>query len=305
MNQIDELRQLLTVRDFIRYGVSSMRKAGVFFGHGSDNALDEATNLVLHALNMPHDMPGHFMDSALIDDEKEVIRGYFQRRIQERIPAAYITNEAWFAGHSFYVDENVLVPRSPIGELIEHHFEPWLERDNVYSILDMCTGSGCIAIACAHAFPETSVDAVDISDAAIAIANRNVKEHGLPEQVSVIKSDLFKNLSGRTYDLIVSNPPYVDLAEMNALPEEFRREPELGLASGNDGLDATRVILREAADHLNDNGILIVEVGASDEALERAFPEVPFTWIEFERGGSGVFVLSKAQLQDYAECFNS
>lgn len=295
-NVIDEL---VTVRDFIRFGVSLFNAEGIYFGHGTDNALDEATALTLYALHLPHDMPGHFMEAALTQDEKSDVIDLFERRVSERVPAAYLTHEAWFAGFRFYVDHRVLVPRSPIAELISAQFEPWVESDQINSVLDLCTGSACIAIACAYSLPQAEVDAVDISEEALAVAEINLDQHDMHDQVNLMKSDLFSALAGKKYDLIVTNPPYVDADEMSLLPEEFRHEPVLGLASGDQGLDAISLILKQAADHLNLGGVLIAEVGASEEALMRKYPQVPFFWFEFEHGGSGVFMLSYDQLRDH------
>ncbi|MDH5232595.1 MAG: 50S ribosomal protein L3 N(5)-glutamine methyltransferase [Gammaproteobacteria bacterium] len=291
--------ELLNIRDFIRYGMSQFQAHDLFFGHGTDNALDEATSLVLHSLKMPHDLPGHFMDARLTADEKQVIIELFSQRIEQRLPAAYLTHEAWFCGLRFYVDERVLVPRSPIAELIEKQFTPWVESEQVSRILDLCTGSGCIAIACAYAFEQAEVDAVDISKDALDVAQINIEQHELTNIVNPVESDLFNNLPAQQqYQLIVSNPPYVDQAELDAMPKEFHREPRLGLAAGDDGLDIAHRILAEAADYLSDDGVLIVEVGASEDALVNAYPDAPFTWLDFERGGSGVFLLTKHQLLD-------
>jgi len=293
------LGELFSVRDFVRYGVTLFNREELYFGHGTDNALDEATGLVLYALHLPPDMPGHFMESTLMEGEKKDILALFERRVKERMPMAYLTQEAWFAGHEFYVDERVLVPRSPLAELINSQFEPWVESDKLISILDLCTGSGCIAIACAYALPDADVDAVDISQDALDVAGINVRQHHMNDQVELIQSDLFKGLTGRKYDLIITNPPYVDAEEMINLPEEFRQEPALGLASGQDGLDAIRVILKQAASFLNPDGLLIAEVGASEAALQAAYPEFPFMWFSFEQGGSGVFMLTREQLDQY------
>jgi len=295
----DVLSELFTIRDLVRYGVTLFNGEGLYFGHGTDNALDESSALVLYALHLPHDLPGHFMDARLSGNEKSDILDLFDRRVNERTPIAYLTRETWFANHKFYVDNRVLVPRSPIAELISNQFEPWVEAGNLETILDMCTGSGCIAIACAYALPEVLVDAVDISRDALDVAEINVSQHHMEEQVELIQSDLFTELEGRKYDLIVTNPPYVDVEEMTNLPDEYRQEPELGLASGEDGLDAIRIILQQAASFLNPEGALIAEVGASDEALQEAFPAVPFVWLDFEQGGSGVFMLTRDQLVQY------
>jgi len=295
----DVMNELFTIRDLVRYGVTLFNGEGLYFGHGTDNALDESSALVLYALHLPHDLPGHFMDARLTEDEKSDIFDLFDRRVNERTPIAYLTRETWFANHKFYVDNRVLVPRSPIAELINNQFEPWVEAGNVETILDMCTGSGCIAIACAYALPDALVDAVDISRDALDVAEINVSQHHMEEQVELIQSDLFSELEGRKYDLIVTNPPYVDVEEMTNLPEEYRQEPELGLASGEDGLDAIRIILQQAASFLNSDGVLIAEVGASDDALQEAFPAVPFVWLDFEQGGSGVFMLTRDQLVQY------
>lgn len=289
---------LHTIRDLIRWGASRMNEAGLHFGHGTDNAIDEAAALVLHALHLPPDVHVEYFQSSVTPAEKQAALGLLERRITERKPAAYLTHRAWFMSLPFYVDERVLVPRSPLAELIDRHFAPWLpDSRKVEHILDLGAGSGCIGIACAYAFPDARVDLVDVSAEALEVARRNVAEHGLEEQVEVIQSDLFSALKGRHYDLIVSNPPYVGLEELDTLPAEYHHEPRLGLAAGEEGLDVVVEILRQAADHLKRDGLLIVEVGNAQYALCEAFPEVPFTWLEFERGGHGVFLLNAAQVR--------
>ena len=298
-------KELITIRDLIRWGVTTFEKAGLYYGHGMGNALDEAVFIALSTLKLPLNIAESYFDSRLTTAEREEILTLYQRRITERVPAAYLTHEAWFAGLKFYINESVLVPRSPIAELIEERFSPWIEAENVDSILDLCTGSGCIGIACAYAFDWAEVDLADISPAAIEIAQKNIDNHQLQDQVTVYQSDLFAALQGKTYDIIVTNPPYVDAVDMSILPDEFKREPELGLAAGDDGLDLVKVILKQAANHLNPGGILVVEVGNSQYALEELLPQVGFYWLEFERGGQGIFLLTHEQLLEYQEYFQA
>lgn len=288
---------LLVIRDYIRWGASEFIAAKLFYGHGTDNPWDEAEQLVLHAINLFPPLSEEWLDARLTRAERKKIVANFTRRIQERIPAAYITGQAWFAGLPFLVDERVLVPRSPIGELIQKRFEPWLATEPQH-ILDLCTGSGCIGIACAQVFPEAYVQLSDISYDALAVAEENIAQHELGERVFALQSDLFAGLHGQVFDLIVSNPPYVDAEDMASLPAEYHAEPQLGLASGNDGLDFTRRLLAEAADYLTEQGTLVVEVGNSWPALEAAYPQLPFIWVEFEQGGHGVFVLGAQDLRD-------
>lgn len=294
----DVLPYLRTIRDLIRWGASQMNQAGLHFGHGSDSAIDEAATLVLHALHLPPDLHAEYLQARLTPPEQLVALQLLERRITERKPAAYLTQRAWFMGLPFYVDERVLVPRSPLAELIERHLAPWLpDSRKVERILDLGAGSGCIGIACAYAFPDAHVDLADVSAEALAVARRNIADHGLEDQVEIIQSDLFSALKGRRYDLIISNPPYVSLAELDTLPAEYHHEPRLGLAAGEEGLDIVLDILREAADYLKRDGLLIVEVGDAQYALCEALPDVPFTWLEFERGGQGVFLLNAAQVR--------
>ena len=300
----DVTDHLTTLRDYIRWGATRFKQYGVYFGHGTENALDEAAALVLFALYLPHNLPGGYFESVLTPEERLEVVALLDRRIDERKPAAYLTNEAWFCGLPFYVDDRVLVPRSPIAELIEKQFSPWLaDPDSVTEILDLCTGSGCIAIACAMAFPGTYVDAVDISPEALAVTEINIVKHDLEGQVQAVRSDLFDAVEGKHYNLIVSNPPYVNSDEWRALPPEFRAEPRIGLEAGATGLDCVHRILREAGQYLKPGGLLVVEVGSSAEALESAYPNVPFCWIDFERGGDGVFVFTAEQLVEYHDTF--
>ncbi len=289
--------ELQTIRDFIRFAISRFNEAGLYYGHGTDNAWDEAIALILHTLHLPHNINPTILDAHLIQDERAKLLNIIHQRVTKRVPVPYLTHEAWFSNLSFYVDERVLIPRSPIAELIENQFTPWI--DDVHNILDLCTGSGCIAIACAKAFPEAKIDASDISPEALAVAKINVLRHLVEDEVHLYESDLFTSLPKKQYDIIVSNPPYVSVDEMNALPVEYHHEPELGLAAGTLGLDIVVKILQQAGDYLQPNGILVVEVGNSEITLAEQFPHVPFTWLEFERGGGGVFVLTAKQLQAY------
>lgn len=287
---------LVTLRDAVRWAASRFAAAGLAFGHGTDNALDEAYALVSHVVALAPGVPEPYLDARLHPDERRRIVELAERRIASRKPLPYLTGEAWFAGLSFEVDERVLVPRSPIAELIEQGFQPWLVADPVTRVLDLCTGSGCIGIACAFAFPEAEVDLSDVSAEALDVARQNIARHGLGERVRPHRADVFDGLPPARYDLIVANPPYVDAADMAELPAEYRHEPRLGLAAGADGLDIVRRILAEAADWLSPQGLLVVEVGNSAPALQAAYPDLPFIWPEFERGGHGVFLLEAGAL---------
>jgi ribosomal protein L3 glutamine methyltransferase len=296
---IDELH---TLGDFIRWGASQFNKAQLFFGHGTNNAIDEAIVLVLHALRLPRTTPEILWHAHLTYAEKRQVLELLNQRLELRIPAPYLTQEAWFANLRFYVDQRVLIPRSPIAELIEQQFEPWVQHpDQVTRVLDLCTGSGCIAIASAMlAFPNAEIDAVDISCQALEVAQQNIESYGLEDRVYTVYSDLFTNLKGVHYDLIVSNPPYADAQEIQAMPEEYHHEPLLGLEAGEEGLFFVKQILQQAVDYLTPDGVLIVEVGVSQTALTEQYPNVPFTWLEFARGGTGVFLLTAAQLRHFS-----
>ncbi|WPO98835.1 50S ribosomal protein L3 N(5)-glutamine methyltransferase [Pseudomonas sp. HR96] len=296
--------RLRTLRDHIRWAVSRFHGEDLFFGHGTDNAWDEARLLVLGALHLPWEIADSYLDCRLEDNELVHVQHLLQRRIEERVPAAYLIGEAWFCGLSFIVDERVLVPRSPIGELIEKGFAPWLAQPPA-RILDLCTGSGCIGIACAEVFPEAEVALADLSFEALEVANQNIERHGHDDRVYSVQGDGFDGLPGQRFDLIVSNPPYVDAEDFADMPAEYQHEPELGLACGNDGLNLVRRMLAEAADHLTDKGLLIVEVGNSQVHVEALYPEVEFAWLEFERGGHGVFMLSAEQCRAHQALFAS
>lgn len=294
--------RLRTLRDYIRWAVSRFHQEQLFFGHGTDNAWDEARQLVLGALHLPWELADGYLDCRLEDDEREHLQALLHRRIEQRIPTAYLLGQAWFCGLPFTVDERVLIPRSPIAQLIERRFEPWLPQDPE-RVLDMCTGSGCIGIACAYEFLEAEVVLADLSFEALEVANRNIEQHGLEERVYTVQSDGFDGLPKQRFDLIVSNPPYVDAEDFADMPAEYHHEPALGLACGDDGLDLVRRILAEAADHLTENGSLIVEVGNSQVHVEALYPEVDFTWFEFTEGGHGVFMLAASQCREHQSLF--
>lgn len=300
----EAVEELSTIRDFIRWGMSLFNETGVYFGHGTDNALDDAAYLVLHMLTLPPYTSDHYLDTRLTRVEREAVAKMLERRVVERLPSPYLTNEAWFANMPFFVDERVLIPRSPVAELLEKGCEPWLSRDSVEDVLDMCTGSGCIGIAAAAYFPNALVDAVDICQDALDVANINVAKHHMEGQVHVFQSDLFENIPPKKrYDLIISNPPYVDAEDMANLPPEYRHEPAKALEAGEDGLDLVLRILQDASDHIKPRGVLIVEVGNSAHALQKLLPEVPFVWLDFEHGGEGVFLLSAERVLQHRELF--
>lgn len=297
--------ELETIIDFIRYGASRFSAADLIFGHSHDNPIDEATHLVLASLHLPPDIPPAYGAGKLTAQERSCVLGLIERRIEERLPVAYLVGGAWFAGLKFKSDRRALVPRSPIAELIEAGFTPWLDSRQVERALDLCTGSGCIGIAMAAYNPHWHVDMVDISDEALALARENVAFHHVGQRVDVLRSDLFAGLQGRKYELIVSNPPYVTEGQYAALPGEYGHEPKLGLTSGEDGLEACLRILDKAADHLNADGLLIMEVGESEQALTALLPEVPFVWIEFKVGQMGVFALERRELIEHADAIRA
>ena len=289
--------ELSTLRDLMRFAVSRFTEARLFFGHGTDNAWDEAAYLLLHTLHLPLDRLDPFMDARLTSSERISALKIIERRITERLPSAYLTNEAWLGEYRFYVDERVIVPRSHIAELLHEQLSPWIDDPwAVSKVLDLCTGSGCLAILAAQAFPEAQVDAIDLSPDALAVARRNVDDYGLQNRIRLIESDAFAGIQGERYDVIISNPPYVNAESMAVLPEEYRREPELALASGEDGLDFVRTIFREAAKHLSPAGLLVVEIGHNREELEKAFPDTLFVWLDTSAGDEYVFMLRREDL---------
>lgn len=292
---------LVTLRDYLRWTLSEMNRHEVYFGHGHDEAWNEALQLVFNAVDLPWDSSLELLDTRLLPAERAKIVEYVVQRCQQRRPLPYITGEAWFMGLPFNVDERVLIPRSPIAQLIEQEFQPWLGDVDVERVLDLCTGSGCIGIACAYAFEHAEVDLVDLSDDALAVANTNIARHELEDRVRAIHSDLFNALDGEVYDLIVTNPPYVDAADLASMPTEYHHEPEMALGSGDDGLDITRRILKEAGRHLSEQGLLVVEVGNSEVHLMEAYPELPLIWVELEEGGNGVFVIDAPSLRAHQD----
>lgn len=294
-------QKFTTVAAALTWAENAFADAHLYYGHGTDNAWDDAVAILVFVLSLPVDVSDDVLPRVLTAEESEQLDNLFQQRISQRIPSAYLTQQAWFCGLPFYVDERVIIPRSPISELIINQFSPWIEEQNVHRILDLCCGSACIAIACAYAFPEATIDAVELSEQALVVADINVQQHEVQHQVQLIQSDLFANVANQQYDIIVSNPPYVDAEDIASMPNEYHHEPAMALASGCDGLDITRRILLHAAEFLTEQGILIVEVGNSAETLECLYPNLPLIWLEFEQGGQGVFMLTKSQLLTWRE----
>lgn len=300
-----KLHKINTIKALISYGAELFDNSDVYFGHGTDNSMDEAAYIVLSVTkNLPLVDEGVF-ERNIDEPEKTKILTLFERRVAEKVPAPYLIGEAWFAGLPFFVNADVLVPRSPFAELIDDQFAPWVEVNKTKNILDLCTGSGCIGIACAMYFPDAMVDLADVSAAALTVAEENISKHQLDERVTAIESNLFDGLQGKKYDLIVCNPPYVGHEELSNLPKEFYREPQLGLDGGESGLDLVHDILAQAPDYLSDGGVLYVEVGNTDELLQQSYPQIPFLWQEFEYGGHGIFMLTKEQLLEYRSLFQA
>lgn len=293
------MQELLTILDYARWAMSQFRAAKLHYGHGTDNAWDEAVALIMPALHLEPSSDPRILNARLTQSECQLLTHLIKRRVEEQVPTPYLTHTAWFAGEEYFVDERVLIPRSPMAELILQHFEPWVEPVQVHRILDICTGSGCIAIACALAFPDAQVDAVDISEPALEVAKINVQKHQVEERVHLLQSDLCAAVQGKQYDVIISNPPYVGLKEWQALPKEYEHEPKLALVAEDDGLALVFKILKQAASLLSPQGVLIVEVGNSADLLQEKLPRVPFMWLEFEQGEGEVFLLTAQQLQDF------
>ncbi len=287
--------------DFFRFGLSKAHEKNIYYGHGTETAWDEFLALILESLSLPLNCDRLLLQARLTVEEKQLLNDRLFKRIEERVPVPYLTNKAYFCDLSFFVDERVLIPRSPIAELIRQQFSPWLNPDKVEKILDLCTGSGCIAIACSYAFPDALIDAADISPEALQVAIINRERHGLHDILTLIESDCWDKIPANKYNLIVANPPYVSREEMQALPAEYYKEPNLALEAEKNGLAIIEKILTIAHRYLTEEGILVVEVGNSESALIKAYPELPFNWLEFENGGQGVFLLSQPQLQDYFE----
>lgn len=296
---ISPTQELYTIRDWLRFAVSQFENSDIFYGHGTDNSYDEAVWLIMSALHLPMDTLNNFLDARLTTFEREKLANFIEKRITKHTPTAYLVKEAWLQGFKFYVDERVLIPRSFIAELLVNDgLSPWIAYpEMVESAVDICTGSGCLGVLLANSFPNAAIDVVDISPDAIDVCNINIQNYGLQDQITAVKSDMFSALKGKKYDVIISNPPYVDAPSMAALPAEYQNEPQLALGSGDAGLDHTHTLLREAGHYLNDGGILIVEIGHNREALEAAYPDMVFNWLETSSGNDFVFLLTKEQLE--------
>lgn len=300
MSYSADTQHFQVILDFIRFGISQARAAQLFYGHGTDTAEDDIYALIWDSLHLPWDNQSHsFLSARLSDREKTMLTERLEKRIVQRVPVPYVTNTAHFCGLTFYVDERVLIPRSPIAELIRQQFSPWIAEENVTRILDLCTGSGCIAIACCEWFPDAQVDGSDISEDALAVANLNQTRHQLAEQLTLFHSDCFDKIPEERYDIIVSNPPYVPQSSMDLLPTEYRHEPSLALMAEHDGLAIVHTILQQAGRYLSDHGILVVEVGEAADALIAAYPDAPFVWLDFEQGGEGVFLLTAQMVREH------
>ena len=299
MSQTQILNELSSIRDWLRYAVSQFEDSDVFFGHGTSNAYDEAVWLIFGFLHLPHDTIENFLDAHLTSEEKKDLSFLIEKRINDKIPTAYLLNEAWLRDYKFYVDERVIVPRSLIAESLSENLYPWIDDpEKIYSALDLCTGSGCLGIMMAHSFQNAMIDLVDLSEKALQVAEINVNHYGLHDRIELIQSDLFNGLEGKKYDLIISNPPYVNQTSVDSFPMEFLKEPSMALGSGEDGLDHTIRIIHEAKQHLNDDGMLIVEIGHNKEILLKKFPKLQFQWLDVSLGNDFVFMLEKSQLPD-------
>ena len=299
MSQTQILNELFSIRDWLRYAVSRFEDSDVFFGHGTSNAYDEAVWLIFGFLHLPHDTIENFLDAHLTSKEKKDLSFLIEKRINDKIPTAYLLNEAWLRDYKFYVDERVIVPRSLIAESLSENLYPWIDDpEKIYSALDLCTGSGCLGIMMAHSFQNAMIDLVDLSEKALQVAEINVNHYGLHDRIELIQSDLFNGLEGKKYDLIISNPPYVNQTSADSFPMEFLKEPSMALGSGEDGLDHTIRIIHEAKEYLNDNGMLIVEIGHNKEILLKKFPKLQFQWLDVSLGNDFVFMLEKSQLPD-------
>jgi ribosomal protein L3 glutamine methyltransferase len=299
LSQTQILNELSSIRDWLRYAVSQFEDSDVFFGHGTSNAYDEAVWLIFGFLHLPHDTIENFLDAHLTSKEKKDLSFLIEKRINDKIPTAYLLNEAWLRDYKFYVDERVIVPRSLIAESLSENLYPWIDDpEKIYSALDLCTGSGCLGIMMAHSFQNAMIDLVDLSEKALQVAEINVSHYGLHDRIELIKSDLFNGLEGKKYDLIISNPPYVNQTSVDSFPMEFLKEPSMALGSGEDGLDHTIRIIYEAKQYLNDDGMLIVEIGHNKEILLKKFPKLQFQWLDVSLGNDFVFMLEKSQLPD-------